>query len=170
MPSDAELTLAFVAKRQGTDAMAASTWAHVLSLELGWMGPGAAKEFVGACEAAGLLQPEGDDLRVGFDRKLAPIPRGFKPSPNLQVNPGSVAPPTPDVTEVADPFRFLVSRIVDETDLDKAAVLKEVTAVQDQFGGKLSGEAAAILVALKQGLNVRPEARSALERITSSAK
>ncbi len=169
MHSDAERTLAFVAKRQGTEVLSASAWAHVLSLELGWLGPGAAKEFIASCKEHGLLLEDGDQLRLGFDARSVTIPRGFRPPEDVRAQ-APVAVPAVDPAEVADPFRFLIARIVDESTLDKGAVLGEVAAMQERFGGKLSGEAAAIRVALAHGLNVLPEARSGLDRLTSNAK
>ncbi len=79
---EAQAALAFVARRAGAQSMPASRWGHVMSLELGWMAPGLAKQYIAACEAAGLLQPDGDALRLAFDPRSIDVPRGFRPNPD----------------------------------------------------------------------------------------
>lgn len=170
MASDAEMALAFVAKRQGADSMSASAWAHTLSLELGWMTPGAAKSFVADCQAGGLLTENGDALRLTFDRKGVDIPRGFRPPQDLSVEPvGTPAPPADDGSE-DDLFPRLIARIAEAKAMSKDEVINEAGAVQERFGGRLSAEAAAVRVAMAHGVDVAEDTSKALARITSSSR
>lgn len=165
--SDAQITLAFVAKRQGVDSMAASAWAHTLSLELGWMAPGVAKAFITDCQDAGLLSEEGDSLRLAFDRKAIDIPRGFRPPQDLSVD---SAPAPKQAAKGDDLFPRLVARIAEEKSMTKDEVMDEARAVQERFGGRLSAEAAAVRVAMAHDVDAAEDAAQALARITSRSK
>jgi len=165
--------------------MPEAAWAHVMSLELGWMAPGAAKAFVADCVASGLLVPETgeDQLRLGFDATTVTIPRGFRPPTDLAAtsststsrsSPSTSSPPSTKSSSPASPappvdlFPALVARIAKERSTEKAEVMNEVTKVQERFGGKLSADAAAVRVAMAHGVDVADDAEAALRRITST--
>lgn len=162
VPSDLEVALAFVAKRQGRDASSAAEWRHVLSLELGWFTPAQAARFVEASVATGLLRADGDQLRLAFDRGSVQVPRGFRPDP-AAIPDTSASPPA------EDPFIALVDRIAGRLGTKRSQVLETVAAVQERFGGHLEAEAAALRVALDAGLDVQDEAEAALARLMGPA-
>ncbi len=168
-PTDAQHALAFVAKRQGKGSGPASQWAHVLSLELGWLTPSQAKRFVANATEAGVLVEDPDNpqrLRFAGDWKAVEVPRRFRLDPgSIEDVPAPVASP-----EAAsdDPFRDLLRAIAAHRGGEQAQVLDEVTAWQERMGGDLEAEAAALLVAAEAGMEVQERARAALERLKGS--
>lgn len=84
MPSDHEIALAFIARRQASRAMSAARWCHLLSLELGWMNPGQARAFVDGAVRAGILAVDGEHLRLVIDPQAVEVPRGFRPKPDTR--------------------------------------------------------------------------------------
>lgn len=169
--TDAQYALAFVAKRQGKGRAEASRWAHVLSLELGWLTPSQAKRFVQNAVDAGVLvaddeEDDGGRLRFAGDWKNVEVPRRFRLDPeSVDDVPAPVASP-----EAAsdDPFRDRLQAIATHRGDDPAAALEDVTAWQERLGGDLEAEAAALLVAAEAGMDVRDEAAAALERLKGS--
>src|SRR5207245_1332417 len=81
---DVEAALAFVAARQGRRALLPQEWAHVLSLDLGWMAPAQARRLVERAQAAGLLTPDGDLLRLALDPAAVQVPPLFRPRPDAE--------------------------------------------------------------------------------------
>lgn len=179
MSSDLEVALAFIARRQATKAMSASRWSHLLSLEMGWMNPGQARAFVERAERAGLLAADGDSLRLVIDPAKVEVPRGFRPRPDADVGanargpaaspggskadasplpnePPSTMPPSP-----ADPFLTWVAKVAAARSLTREQVLGQVATTQQQMGGLLTAEAALLLLARRNGLDVDAAARSA---------
>ena len=145
--------MAFVAKRAGDRPMPASRWAHVLSLELGWMTPGEAKGFVRRAVDAGVLEGDDELHHVGG---AVEIPRGWKPDP-------SAAPEA-----VADDEGFLAwaKEVAAHTDQELGAVLQMVADVQDEH--LLDALAAVLFVAAEAGLDVRRVAGEAFTRRTAT--
>jgi hypothetical protein len=161
--SDVEVALAFVARRQARVAMPANRWCHLLSLELGWMNPGQARAFVDRAVRAGLLAEDGPDLRLVVDPARVEVPRGFRPKPDAEPAPApaspSAAPPEPD------PFLGWVARIAAARGLTREQVLGQVSALQDSMGGLLTAEAAVLLLARRNGLDVQAAAKAAADRM-----
>ncbi len=163
MTQDARRALAFVAKRQATDTLPVATWANVLSLELGWFTPGDARRFIDACIAAGLLRTTDDGAALGFPCREVELPRGFRPGPDAFPDAADATPTT------VDPFRDLVDRIATHGNGTRAEVLERIAQVQDRFGGTLHANAAAVRVAIDEGLDVQDTAARMLERLTGNA-
>lgn len=167
--SDVEVALAFIARRQARTAMPANRWCHLLSLELGWMNPGQARAFVERAVRAGLLAEDGADLRLVVDPTRVEVPRGFRPKPDAEAaatagpakggNPDAAAPTEPD------PFLGWVARIAAQRGLTREQVLGQVASLQDSMGGLLTAEAAVLLLARKNGLDVQAAAKAAADRM-----
>lgn len=158
---EAQAALAFVARREGHRAMPATRWRHVLSLELGWMTPGLAGRYVEACTAAGLLEIEGDDLRLTFDPKHVEIRRGFRPDPeNLPAADG--APHVPGPAEDADLFASWLPKVAAARGEDLGVTMEAMEALQARAGGLLHAEAAILVLAAQAGLDVAEAAGQAL--------
>ena len=191
MTSDHEVALAFIARRQATKAMSASRWSHMLSLEMGWMNPGQARSFVEQGVRAGLLAPDGDLLRLVIDPNAVEVPRGFRPKPGEAAAqrdpaprheasggspaggpaakteggaPPAVPPPAPD------PFLGWVAKVAAHRGLTRDQVLAQVAATQEQVGGLLTAEAAVLLLARRNGLDVAEAARHALAGLQAQPK
>lgn len=140
--------------------MPAPVWQNVLSLELGWMAPGQARDFVARALAAGVLQtePGGEGLRLAPDPGRVEVPRGFRPDP--------AAVPVQASSE--DPFLVWVRRVGSHRGVADEVVLREVAAFQDELGGYVSALAAVLAVAAEAGLDVRAGAQEALDALTAA--
>jgi len=186
-PSDHEVALAFVARRQAKQAMTAARWCHLLSLELGWMNPGQARAFVEGAQRAGLLAPEGDLLRLLVDPQAVEVPRGFRPRvdgaaptastaastgvPATSKAPAGLPPaaapapspttPLAGATAEPDPFLHWVSKVAAHRGTTRDQVLGQVAQVQAGMGGLLTAEAAVLLLARRVGLDVSAAAQRA---------
>lgn len=184
MTSDLERALAFVARRQASRAMPAQRWAHVLSFELGWMNPGQARTFVQRGVDAGLLAPDGGVHRLVIDPAAVELPRGFRPkveesaaassptpAPAMTTEPAADAgpstlpparPPRPPGTP-APPDLFLtwVARLAAQRGLTRDQVLGQVADLQESMGGLLTGEAAVLLLARRNGTDIAATAGEA---------
>lgn len=136
----AHVALAFVARRQGATTLPTSTWAHVLSLELGWLPPGEAKAFVSACLDAGLLAGEPAALQVASDVE---VPRGFRLAPGTR----------PEAVEARDPFMELVASVSAGTGEPTGAVLSAMGELQQRHG--LLDAPAALLLWASEHMDVR---------------
>lgn len=156
MTGDLETALAFLARRESRLVMTASRWAHVLSFEMGWMNPGQARAFVQRAVTAGLLAPDGDNLRLVLDPQTIPVPRGFRPHPEAS------APAAPNTTP-APPDAFLgwVARLAAHHGVTREQILGRVAAVQERMGGLLTAEAAVLWLGRDAGLDVTGDAARA---------
>lgn len=178
LPSDHEIALAFIARRQASRAMTASRWSHFLSLEMGWMNPGQARVFVDAAVRAGLLAPDGEALRLVIDPQAVEVPRGFRPKADAPASAPSPAKPspvsfasgvpvstgpaaTPPATPEADPFLAWVARLAADRRGTREQVLGQVAQLQEEMGGLLTAEAAVLLLARRSGMDVREAATAA---------
>lgn len=155
---EARQALAFVARRQAKQSMSAAAWAHVMSLELGWMSPSDAKAYVRGCIDAGLLTPDGDDLATTFDADHVEVPRGFRP--DARRRPEAVA-------GNADPFHAWLAKVAGATGRDEDDVLRLVADKQEEYGGLLEAHAALLLLAAEAGLDVQAAADEALSDLKS---
>jgi hypothetical protein len=105
LASDVERALAFVARREGRRSMPASRWANVLSLDLGWMPPAKARDWVQRGVESALLRADGEQLRLTGDPGQVEIPRGFRPGPEPLLESAAAAPvrSAPVATRAASP-------------------------------------------------------------------
>ena len=176
MSSDLEIAFAFIARRQASKAMSASRWSHMLSLEMGWMNPGQARAFVERGVRAGLLAPDGELMRLVIDPQAVEVPRGFRPKPDAEASGDAVTAGKPAAggaastggtvagappTAPPDPFLAWVAKVAAHRGLTREQVLAQVAATQAGLGGLLTAEAAVLLLARRNGLDVAQAARSA---------
>ena len=168
MTSDFEVAFAFIARRQATKAMSASRWSHMLSLELGWMNPGQARTFVERGVNAGFLTPDGETLRLVIDPSSVEVPRGFKPNPDASAStPGTptASSASSTVPAPADPFLGWVAKVAAQRGLTRDQILGQVATTQEEMGGLLTAEAAVLVLARRNGLDVADAARAAQESL-----
>jgi hypothetical protein len=180
--SDLEVALAFVARRQASKAMSAARWSHLLSLELGWMNPGQARAFVERAQRAGLLAPDGESLRLVIDPAAVEVPRGFRPRPDAEGTEPSKsnggggstatepAAATPAASPPGDPFLAWLAKLAAHLEVPRDQVLAQVAAEQERMGGLLTAEAALLLVARRNGLDVAEAARAAEGRLVGEPR
>ncbi len=153
MASDLEMALAFVAKRQARRGMTGQRWAHMLSLEMGWMNPGQARSFIARAERSGLLAQDGEELRFVLDPHSVEIPRGFKPDPEAAGVVRAEAEP--------DLFLVWVAKVAAATSQTREQVLGRVATLQQKMGGLLTAEAAVLWLARDAGLDIVAAAQQA---------
>lgn len=153
---DLESALAFVARREGTIRMPLARWALVLSLDLGWMSPTQAKEFVGRAHAAGILQGE-EVAELRLDVNQVPVPPRFRPDPTARAE----SHPAPMAANAVDhSFLAWVDRYAKAANCDRGQALQRVAALQDRLGGMLTADVAVLWLAREAGLDVGSAARS----------
>ncbi len=150
-----------MARRQGARSLPASTWTHLLSLELGWMTPGQARRYVEAAKAAGLLEEDGAALRLSVDPRDYDAQLGFRPDPEKMPESSPSSRPRGN----KDPFVAWVERVAATTGQSRAAVLAQVADRQQTMGGLLTAEVAVLWVARDAGLDVRVGLEDAIERL-----
>ena len=156
MTGDLETALAFLARREARTAMTASRWAHGLSFELGWMNPGQARAFVQRAVTAGLLAPDGDNLRLVLDAQSVQVPRGFRPNPEALVH------AAPQATQMQpDLFLGWVARLAAHHGVPREQILGRVASVQERMGGLLTAEAAVLWLGREAGLDIAGDAARA---------
>lgn len=161
--SEAAQAFAFVAIRQATRTLPAARWAHILSLELGWMTPAQARRYVAAAQDAGLLATDGDELRLTLDPATVTIGRRFRPDPDATPAP----PPTAPVPEGG--FAGWLQRLAAAKGDDPSLAMEAVTLVQDRFGGHLGAYPALLVASRDAGLDVQEDAQAELNLIIQSA-
>jgi hypothetical protein len=179
--SDLEIAFAFIARRQASKAMSASRWSHMLSLEMGWMNPGQARAFVERAVRAGLLAPDGELMRLVIDPQAVEVPRGFRPKPDAEADPskdpkghgsahasGAGGGVGVSAAPAADPFLAWVAKVAAHRGINREQVLSQVAATQAELGGLLTAEAAVLLLARRNGLDVAEAARSAGAQLQAS--
>lgn len=155
MSSDMEAAFAFLARREAKRSMTASRWAHLLSLDMGWMNPGQARSFVERAARSGLLGVEEDRLRLVVDPAGVEVPRGFRPKHDAD------APAGGQSTEAPDLFLGWVAKLCVHSQVPREQVLQRVAAAQERMAGLLNAEAAVLWLAKEAGLDVAKDAAAA---------
>lgn len=159
---DVEAALAFVASRQARRSLRAQEWAHVLSLDLAWMAPGQARQFVERAQAAGLLAPDGEALRLTFDPASVRVPPLFRPRPDAAPEAAVAAAPP-------DSFVAWLDAYGRHAGCDRAEALRRVAQRQEEAKGLLTADVALLWIAAEAGLDVRGAAARILEGPAAAA-
>ena len=135
-------------RQAGRDRLGESEFVVALSLDRDWFSPDQAKRLVDVATGEGLLVREDDDVRVTFDPGSVDIPESFAPDE--------------DVLRARSTFERLLSALVD-AGMEKQTAVAEVNALQADLG--VTVEAAAVLYARRQGIDVHNLAASAREEL-----
>lgn len=139
-------TVATPYRQRGVDRLAESEFVVAVSLDRDWFSPDQAKRLVEAALGEGLLERADDDLVPRFDPGAVDVPDDF----------------TPDETVVQErsPFERVLDALVDAGE-DKQSAVAAINRLQADLD--LSLEAAAVLYAHRQGVDVQATARQLLE-------
>lgn len=78
--SDLARTIAFAFRRKGVETMPGSELRLLLAYDLRWFAPEDAKKVVLRAIETGMLEQEGDAVRVAFDLATVQIPLNFRPT------------------------------------------------------------------------------------------
>ncbi|WP_435197021.1 DUF2240 family protein [Natronomonas sp. EA1] len=139
------LAVAAPFQRAGTDTMAESEFVVALSLDRDWFSPDQAKRLVDVAASEGLLTRTDDGLRVAFDAASTDVPEDFRPGE--------------DVLRQRSVFEKVLDALVD-AGVAKQEAVANVNSLQSELG--VTVEAAAVLYAHRQGIDVQDHASTAL--------
>ncbi len=139
--SELEMTIARAFKLRGRSRLSRTELVFALAYELKWFTPEQCKEVLDAALEQGLLKESGGKLVPAFNVKNVEIPPDFKPSPGMPEG------------------KCLLDRILDllaTAGVDHKAALGMVEEKQKAYGGLITPEAAALMIAREKKLNVEP--------------
>lgn len=139
-----EITVAAPFRGRGRESLAESEFVVALSLDRGWFSPNQAKRLLSVAAGEGLLAQEGDDLRPTFDVESVEIPEDFTPAESLLQG------------------RSVFEQVLDacvEAGEEKREAVAGINALQRSLA--VTVEAAAVLYAHRQGIDVRNAAERA---------
>jgi hypothetical protein len=134
-----QITVAAPFKQMHVGELERNHFVFFLALDRKWMNVEQANTVFRLGESAGLLGVRGGKIVPLFDLSTVTIPLGFRPGP--------------EIFEAPDPLRDLVGRIASATGRDTNEVTAEMNRVTGgEFDGKLRPEAAAVLLARRDGV------------------
>jgi hypothetical protein len=139
-------TVATPYRQRGVDRLAESEFVVAVSLDRDWFSPDQAKRLVDVALGEGLLERADDGLVPRFDPGAVDVPDDFSPDEA--------------VVQERSPFERVLDALV-EAGEDKQSAVAAINRLQaDQ---DLSLEAAAVLYAHREGVDVQALARRLLE-------
>jgi len=139
-------TVAAPFRQRGADRLAESEFVVAVSLDRDWFSPDQAKRLVDVATGEGLLDRDGDALVPSFDPRSVSVPEDFSPEEA--------------VVQERSPFERVLDALV-ESGAEKQDAVAAINRLQADLA--LTIDAAAVLYAHRQGLDVGDVARRALE-------
>ncbi|MFC7134259.1 MULTISPECIES: DUF2240 family protein [Salinibaculum] len=133
-------------RQRGVDRLTESEFVVALSLDRDWFSPDQAQRLVDVATGEGLLDREDDDIVATFDTGGVDVPDGFVPDES--------------VLQQRSTFERVLDALVD-AGVQKQEAVAEINRLQADLG--LAIEAAAVLYARRQGLDVTDLAATARE-------
>lgn len=146
--------------------MARDDLVKAMSLELDWTKPSQAENLLDRGLNAGHVEAQDDGLAPSFDPSDVEVPFGFAPSEELfepvetETEPAETDGGTAREEGVLD---TLLDRIAEATGEDRNKAVAAANERQEDIGGLVTIEAAALSVAHSHGLDVREEAEQVLD-------
>jgi hypothetical protein len=134
--------------QRGVERLTESEFVVALSLDRDWFSPDQAQRVVDVAIGEGLLDRDGDDIVTTFDATDVSVPGDF----------------TPDAAIIQQPNTF--ERVLDvlvDAGVEKQEAVAEINRLQSELG--LAIEAAAVLYARREGLDVSDLAAKAREEL-----
>lgn len=135
-------------RQRGVERMSESEFVVALSLDRDWFSPDQAKRLVDVAAGEGLLDREDDDVVADFDPGGVDVPDGFSPEES--------------VLRQRSTFERALEAVV-EAGAEKQEAVAAINRIQADLG--LTIEAAAVLYARRQGVDVTDLAASAREEV-----
>ncbi len=133
--------------------MAESEFVVALSLDRDWFSPDQAKRLIDVAAGEGLVARDDDDLVLSFDPGEVTVPDEFVPDD--------------DLLRQRSPFERTLDRLV-EAGHDKREAVAEINGLQQDLA--ITVDAAAVLYARRQGIDVEGAAQRAIESLAESEK
>jgi len=148
-----EVAVAVPFRQQGTDRLGEGAFVVALSLDREWFSPDQAKRLVDVAVGRGLLEKSDGDLVATFDLEAVDIPSNYTPDT--------------DILREQSTFEQLLDRMTD-AGMTKQEAVAAANETQRRLGITL--EAAAVLVATREGIDVDAAARTVQAELTESAE
>jgi len=140
-------------RQQGTDRLGEGAFVVALSLDREWFSPDQAKRLVDVAVGRGLLEKADGDLVATFDLDAVDIPSNYTPDT--------------DILREQSTFEQLLDRMTD-AGMAKQEAVAAANETQRRLGITL--EAAAVLVATREGIAVDAAATAVRAELTSDAE
>ena len=138
-----EVAVAVPFRQQGTDRLGEGAFVVALSLDREWFSPDQAKRLVDVAIGRGLLKKVDSDLVATFDLDAVDVPSNYTPDT--------------DILREQSTFEQLLDRMTD-AGMEKQEAVAAANETQRRLGITL--EAAAVLVATREGIDVDAAARA----------
>jgi len=143
--------------RRNTDEVTRTEFVYSLTGDLGWSDPDGAEEVLETGIEKGLLVSDGDGIRTDFDADSVEIPDGWSPDmDSLETEVEAEAEETERGV-----FERAVERLVG-VGYDKREAVAEINRLHTEMGD-VNIEAAALVVAKREGMRVSDLAEDALK-------
>ncbi|HTY90663.1 MAG TPA: DUF2240 family protein [Methanocella sp.] len=153
--SDLELAVARAFQLRGKSRLNRTEFTFALAYELKWFTPEESKEVLEAALKQGVLKETGDRLVPAFNVKGVVVPPDFKPGK--------------DILEEKSLFDRTLDLLV-SAGIDRVAALELIGQKQKEYGGLVTPEAAALIIAREKKLNVEPYIDEAYKEIIQEKK
>ncbi len=147
--SELEKIIAKAFKLRGKSRLNRTELTFALSYELKWFSPDESKEVLDAALKEGLLKEAGGKLSPAFNVKGVDVPADFKPADVLKVK--SLLDKILDLLEAAG--------------IDRKAALEMAGKKREEYGGLITTEAAALIIAKEKNLDVEPYVDDAYKQL-----
>jgi len=144
-----EVAVAVPFRQQGTDRLGEGAFVVALSLDREWFSPDQAKRLVDVAVGRGLLEQVDGDLVATFDLDAVDVPSNYTPDT--------------DILREQSTFEQLLDRITD-AGIPKQEAVAAANETQRRLGITL--EAAAVLVATREGIDVGGAAEAVQAELT----
>lgn len=135
-------------REEGSREMGESAFVVALSLDRDWFSPDQAKRLVDVAASEGLLQRTDGQLTAQFDPQETTVPEDFQPDESI--------------LQERSTFERVLGALV-EAGEEKQAAVAAVNSLQSELGVTI--EAAAVLYAHRQGIDIQKHARRARSEI-----
>ncbi len=148
--SDLELAVARAFQLRGKSRLNRTEFTFALSYELKWFTPEESKDVLDVALKQGLLKEEGGKLVPTFNVKGVAVPADFKP--------------TMAVLEEKSLFDRTLDLLA-SAGIDRATALEMIGKKQKEYGGLVTPEVAALIIAKEKKLNVEPFVDEAYKQV-----
>jgi hypothetical protein len=150
MNSEEHNIIAFVFKRSGKTEINFSDFYLILSVDLKWFTPEAAKAFTDQMVKQKLLKKKEGELAPTFEINKIEVPLGFRPSKQI-LKDGATEPKEEKVIE-GKILQKIVEKIMKKSKLDNTSVLRKIE--ETSLEKNVTKEVAALLLGKKYGIDL----------------
>jgi hypothetical protein len=135
---------------RGKSRLNRTEFTFALAYDLKWFSPEESKDVLDAALRQGLIKEEGSKLAPAFNVKSVIVPSDFRPGKDV-LSEKSLFDRTLDLLGTAG--------------IDRASALEMVGKKQKEYGGLVTPETAALIIAKEKKLNIEPYVDEAYKQI-----